>query len=482
MPIDASLASHDRTAKQRSWLLFVCVVSALGGFLFGLDAIVISGAIGPVTAQFRLDSGQEGLFVSASLIGCAIGAAFASASADRFGRKPNLIAAGVITLLGVTICSFAETTTSLISSRFIGGLGVGIASMTCPLYIAETAPAHLRGRLVSLYQFAITLGILAALACNALIVAWIARDGADGSGLAGLFHQEAWRLMFGVQIPAAALFVLLCVFIPESARWLLMRGETGRARSVFLSFFSREETDGLVRTFVAETAAENKGRFVDLFAGRYRLATLITLVLATLSELSGITVIFYYGPLILQTAGADTEGALSGFAILGVVNMVATLIAIWLLDRAGRRRLLMIGTAGCAVCMVALATGLQVRSQDPVFLVGAICAFIAFYAFSIGPVKFVVVSEIFPRHLRGIGTSLGTAAVWTSGAVINQLFPAVRDGWGADRVFYFCAATLIAQFLFVWRVLPETAGKSLEEIERQWGRRPVLATEPANTG
>lgn len=482
MQIDGSLAPDRQTARQQGWLLFVCAVSALGGFLFGLDAIVISGAIGPVTAQFGLDSGQEGLFVSASLIGCAIGAAFASASADRFGRKPNLLAAGAITLLGVTICSFAETAASLISSRFIGGLGVGIASMTCPLYIAEIAPAHLRGRLVSLYQFAITLGILAALACNALIVAWVVGGDADGFGLAELFRQDAWRLMFAVQIPAAALFVMLCVLIPESARWLLTRGKAEQARSIFLSFFSREETDDLVRNFAAEAAVETKGKFVDLFADRYRLATLITLVLATLSELSGITVVFYYGPLILQTAGADTEGALSGFAILGVVNMVATLIAIWLLDRAGRRRLLMIGTAGCAVCMFALATGLHAQSQGPSFLVGAICAFIAFYAFSIGPAKFVIVSEIFPRHLRGIGTSVGTAAVWTSGAAINQLFPAVRDGWGADRVFYFCAAMLIAQFLFVWRVLPETAGKSLEEIERRWRPGPILAPEPANTG
>jgi sugar porter (SP) family MFS transporter len=441
----------------------------MGGLLFGLDAVVISGAIGPVKAQFALSGFWEGLFVAASLVGCAVGAAAAGPLADQIGRKLNLILAGLVTLVGVSLCTFAQSIDSLILSRLVGGLGVGIASMTCPLYIAEISPAYLRGQLVSLYQFAITFGIVIALFCNAAI-------SGDSDGQAWL-AGEVWRSMFGVQIPAAALFMVLCTFIPESPRWLLMRGKTVRALRLLAVVLGQTEADRVHHQFTAESSEQPRSRLRQLLSRQYRRPALIAVVLAAFSELSGITVIFYYGPLILQAAGARTEGALSGFAILGVINMAATLVALALLDRVGRRKLLMLGSFGCAACMLVLGLALQC-GQSSLVANAAICVFVAFYAFSLGPTKFVVASEIFPRQLRGLGTSLGTTTVWFTGAVINQLFPVIRDVAGPSVVFYFCAASLIGHLFFVSRFLPETANKSLEEIEGFWNKRDGAPATP----
>lgn len=468
MPADHTDRSPAPSRRKFIWLLFVCAVSALGGFLFGLDAIVISGAIGSIKPQFGLSGAEEGLFVSASLIGCALGAAGASTSADRLGRKPNLILAGLITLGGVIACTFASSTMMLVLSRFAGGIGVGMASMTCPLYIAETAPAHLRGRLVSLYQFAITVGIMIALAWNA----FVSRSTETFSLISHVGHalvtKEPWRLMFAVQIPAAGAFVLLAMLIPESGRWLLARSDHGRARKILQTFLAPEDVEIIIRNFDAEGKGGTKARLRDLLLRQNRMATAITVILAMLSELSGITVIFYYGPYLIQSAGANTAGALSGFAILGIVNMAATVIALALLDRVGRRMLLLVGTSGCAACMFGLACALHLHTHTAAFSIMAICVFVTLYSFSIGPIKFVVASEIFAQPLRSLGTAVGTAMVWMTGAAINQAFPMVRDQWGAAAVFYFCAATLVAQFLFVHRFLPETSRKSLEEIDMLW--------------
>lgn len=458
------MPERDLHGRRLGWLIFVCAVSALGGFLFGLDAIIISGTIGPVRTQFALGSTAEGLFVSASLIGCAFGAALAGPIADRFGRRTSLVAAGLVTLVGVAACSFAATPVMLVLTRFVGGLGVGMASMTCPLYIAEIAPQRLRGRLVSLYQFAITLGILAALLLNALIAASTGEGGGLVSAAIELMGGDAWRVMFATQVPAALAFTLLALAIPESPRWLLRQGEPVRASTILRSFIGVEEAEEALRQRDDDAAP----RLAALFSPQHRRPTLIAVVLAIFSELSGITVIFYYGPLLLAAAGAGETGALSGFAILGVVNMAATLIALWLIDHAGRRRLLLIGSIGCAGCMMLLALLLQQETRSVVPLIAAICLFIGFYAFSLGPIKFVVAAEIFPRALRGLGTALGTTTVWTTGAVINQLFPIVRDGLGPHIVFYGCTAALLAHFVFVWRFVPETAGRSLEEIETLW--------------
>jgi len=455
------------------WLTFVCCVSALGGFLFGLDSIIISGTIGAIKSGFLLTSSQEGFFVSASLIGCAVGAFAAGPLADRFGRKPILQAAGAITLAGVSACTLADSFAMLALTRLLGGVGVGLASMTCPLFIAEVAPKHIRGRLVSLYQLAITIGILTALLYNASIVAHLTGGSWIGRRIAHALHDDTWRLMFAVQIPAAAIFILLCSCLPESPRWLMGRHRIEDAMRILKALVGGNEAAIALQAFSEDEQflALNSTRLRDRV---YRRPLLVSIMLAIFSEFSGVTVIFYYGPLLLLAAGASETGALSGFALLGIVNMLSTFGALLLIDRIGRRQLLLIGSVGCALCLIALGTLMLIDLHRPAVLVAFVCTFIIIYAATLGPTKFVVAAEIFPHAVRGRGAALATTAVWLSGAVINQLFPSVRDQFGAYVMFYFFALMLVAQIGFVLARVSETAGRSLEEIEARTGIAAVV--------
>jgi MFS transporter, SP family, arabinose:H+ symporter len=431
------------------FLVFVCAASALGGFLFGLDAVVISGTITPVKAQFGLSSLMEGLFVAASLMGCAIGAFAAGGLADRHGRRRNLMLAAIIVLIGVCVCSVGSSSSGLIASRFAGGVGIGIASMICPLYIAELAPARLRGRLISLYQLAITIGIVAALGSNAVVLqVWDAA--LRPSALLQALHLDAaWRVMFAVQMVPAAAFVLLCLALPESPRWLLQRGRVAEAAVILRRLVPAREAADVIAGMAAGQVPET---YAGLLKPAYRRPLSIAVVLAVLSELSGITVVFYYGPLLLASAGATELAAVGGFALLGVVNMISTLLAVWLIDRIGRRPLPLIG-----------------EPQPPLaLLVVLICVFVALFACSIGPIKFVIAAEIFPAAARPQGAAITVTMVWVTGAVINQLFPLVRDSFGPGVVFAAFALALLGQFVFVLRRVPETAGQSLETIGERW--------------
>jgi sugar porter (SP) family MFS transporter len=452
------------------YLTFICSVAGMGGFLFGFDSIVISGTIPQLKSDFQLSAAAEGFYVSASLLGCMVAAPIAGVISDRWGRRNLLFAAAFLTSFATLLCAMAQSAQTLIIARLVCGLGVGSASMVCPLYIAEVSPQALRGRLVTIYQFAITIGICISLFSNAALNALASQLPPGGEdSWKGLFQAQTWRFMIGSQLLPSASFLILCLFIPESPRWLY---RAGRQRAAFdvLKKINSLEAANTIYVDLEDSLRRERVHLAEapyrLLWERYRKPMLMALFLGVVSELSGITVVFYYGPTILHDAGFELGGALSGFAAIGLVNMVTTVIALWLIDRIGRRPLLLVGTIGAIVCLIAIGicfTGLHSASNVAVL---AICGFVAFYAFSIGPIKFVVASELFPTALRAKAVATFIFAVFTSGALVNQLFPLVRDHWGVPASFYCFAAILVPQVLFAWAFLPETAGQTLEHLDQ----------------
>jgi sugar porter (SP) family MFS transporter len=451
------------------YLTFLSIVAALGGLLFGFDTVVISGTLPPLKIQFALSATMEGWLVSSALLGCAVGAAAAGVLSDRFGRKLLLLASGWLFVLCSVGCAVAWNIDVLIWSRLIGGVGVGVASMVCPLYISEISPPRLRGRLVTLFQFAITIGICLALFSNAWLQGLSARHAAaQGSGLfQWMVVQQVWRGMFGMELFPSVLFTALCFLIPETPRWLTKVDRPSEAMQILVKVSGRAIAEQEM-TEIQETLAEESGALAQLFAPGLRKALFVALFLAIVSELSGITVILYYGPGILEKGGFSLGAAVGGFVSIGLVNVLFTIIAIWLMDTVGRRPLLFIGTVGACVALSTIGVLFRTGRTEGPLVVGMLCLFVACFAFSMGPIKWVVMSEIFPTSIRGRAMAIATLAVWITDGIYNQLFPMVRDGLGVPGSFFIFAAVLVPQLFFVWKIMPETKGRTLEEIERSW--------------
>ncbi|KAA3627502.1 MAG: MFS transporter, partial [Bacteroidetes bacterium] len=321
-------------------VIFITAVSALGGLLFGFDTAVISGTIGMVRDQFHMGVDLEGWFVSSALVGCVIGVAFAGISSDAVGRKKVLFSSALFFLISAIGCSMASTVTMLIGFRIIGGLGIGIGSILSPLYIAELSPTKLRGRLVALYQLAITVGILTAYLSNAGLVNWLGQD-----------NMNSWRWMFGTEAAPALIFLILLFFIPESPRWLLSKNKQQRARTILKKYLPEEEA--LEQLKNADKKDDNKERFSSIIKNRSLLGLLaIGSLLAALSQFSGINAIIYYGPDILTQAGLTLSESLGGQVSIGIVNVLFTFLAIWKIDSWGRKALLLLGIAGAFLALI----------------------------------------------------------------------------------------------------------------------------------
>ena len=453
------------------YLVFLCIASTLGGLLWGFDAIVISGTITPVKEQFQLSAGMEGFFVSSGLLGAVIGSGLAGWLADRFGRSRNLVFAAVLMWLSALGSGFANSIELLVVARWIGGLGVGISAMVCPLYISEISPAHLRGRLVTLFQFAITFGILLALFNNYGLHQWASAVSAtveQGAFLKWFLVDETWRAMFATELIPGLLFLLMALFLPESPRWLVKAGRKAEAGSVLhriLHSGAEDELSEISRTVAEEHA--NKKRFSDIFQLRYRKPLVIAVLLSVFAQFSGINVIFYYGTAMLEKAGFESGSALSGMAVIGFFNMIFTMVAVAFVDKLGRRPLLQIGTIGAIACLALL--GFFFGGSGNILIV-LMCAFVACFAFSLGPVKFIFASEIFPTNIRSHAMSLAILAMWAADTVVGQVTPSIRDAVGPSWTFFIFALILVPQVIMVWKFMPETAGRSLEEIERDYAR------------
>jgi sugar porter (SP) family MFS transporter len=430
-------------------------VAALGGFLFGFDTAVISGVTDALRLQFTLDSNQLGFTVASALIGTIAGSIAAGKPAERYGRRPLLLALAVLYFLSALGCAVAWDWSSLLIFRFVGGLAIGASSVVAPMYIAEIAPAALRGRLVALSQFNVVSGILAAYFSNYIIAA-----------LAGGPETVAWRWMLGIPAVPAALFFALALRIPESPRWLVKQHRPGEAAAV-LQAMGNEQPDALVDEIAESLHEERVSAKEPLFQRKYLRPILLAIMVASFNQLAGINAVIYYTADIFKMAGAERASALLQSVVVGLTNLLFTLLAMAVIDRFGRKRLLLVGAVGMAVCLSLTAWAFQQRVGGAVVL-ASLLGYIAFFAFSQGAVIWVYISEIFPNRVRARGQALGSFTHWFWASVVSWTFPVIAEASGASA-FAFFAAMMVLQFVLVWLVLPETKGVSLEQIQQTLG-------------
>lgn len=456
------ISNQMNTVKHSNIFLYrIILIVSLGGLLFGFDMAVISGIIPFIKQQFSLSAMQEGWLVSSALVGCIFGVVFSGEWSDRYGRRKLLYLAAVFFLICALGSSVAASFTWIVISRLIGGLGVGIASIVVPLYIAEISPASIRGRMVTFYQLALTAGILIAYVSNA----WILNTHML------LFFNEQWRSMLFVGIIPAVLFLIGLFFIPESPRWLVQNGQQKLAEQIAASVGAE---------IAVGVAKETKGSYKNLISPTYRKAFLLGILLPLFSQLSGINAIVYFGPSILLEAGVPLDGSFQAQIIFGVGNLLFTLIAIWKVDSIGRRPLYIIGTLGATTCLFLAGWCFQSQHQGSnTLLMASILGFLLFFAFSIGPLKFVVASEIFPGAIRGRAMAISILVMWIADATIGQLTPVMLNTWGPAYTFWFFGICCAIAFITVFYMLPETKGKSLEQIEAYWTKEEQLRKESA---
>jgi len=457
--------------KTRVYIWWLTITASLGGLLFGYDTAVISGTISMVKTQFGLNAVLEGWYVSSALLGCVVGVSFAGWLSDRYGRKKVLLLAATLFTLSALGCTLSGSFSVLVIFRMVGGMGVGIASMLSPMYISEISPPSIRGRLVALYQLAITIGILISYLVNAWLLDNSFSDELPGHPLSTLvFRSEVWRAMLGMEsIPAILFFILLCL-VPESPRWLLINGKSDRAMAILLKTSGREEAQQEVMD-IQETIEIKKNKISMLLSPGIRLALFLGISLAVLQQFTGIDAIIYYGPSIMVSAGFELNDALGSQTVIGAINMAFTLLAIWQIDRFGRKKLLLSGTLGMLLSLVAIGYLFYIDQTDGLLLLILILLFIASFAFSLGPVVWVILSEIYPTRIRGRAMSIATLAVWVGTTLIGQFIPLSLANLGPAVTFWIFALFCIPTIWIGWKMMPETKGKTLEDIEKYWLER-----------
>ncbi|MBS9525635.1 sugar porter family MFS transporter [Litoribacter alkaliphilus] len=450
----------------------ITVVVTLGGLLFGFDMAVISGVLPFVQEQFSLTAAEEGWFVSSALVGCILGVILSGEGSDRWGRKKLLMAAAFLFLISAIGSALSESFFLLILSRLIGGVGVGIASSVSPLYISEIAPAHIRGKLVTFYQLAITVGILVAYLTNSAILNFSVGNSGEFQGdfINYFFVDELWRSMMGLGVIPSLIYLIGLLYVPESPRWLILNNRIEEGEEILSRLGGKENArravEGIVRSLNQE-----KGSYRELFAPGLRIALLIGLLLPLFSQFSGINAVIYFGPRILSDAGIDMSNAFLGQIFFGVANLVFTLFAIWKVDKLGRRPLYLIGSLGASMSLALIGLCFYLKAAESIFLLVSIILFIACFAFSIGPLKFVIASEIFPNKIRGRAIALSIMVMWIADAIIGQLTPLLLAFAGPAYTFWIFASFCLMAFIVVFKLVPETKGKSLEEIQQMWSSK-----------
>ncbi|MFC3199159.1 sugar porter family MFS transporter [Parapedobacter deserti] len=464
----------DQRHKLPTILWISCGVAALGGFLFGFDMAVVSGILPLLTEQFALSAFQQGWFVSSALVGCIVGVAMSGELGDRYGRRRVLVLSAILFLVSALGCGSLPAFSSIVASRILGGVGVGIASSMVPLYISEIAPARVRGRLVTYYQLAVTFGILVAYLSNAFLLQTAVTDiiGNTPGWLGVWFNDQVWRGMFIVEALPALVFLLGLLAIPESPRWLIQKGRTATGAALLHRFVGATEATADLENR-RQDGGQHRSSYRELFSPHLRKALLLGLLLPLFSQFCGINAIIYYGPSILSSAGVSLSSSLQSQIIFGVANMAFTLIAVWKVDKLGRRPLYLIGTSASALSLLVAGYCFYAGNTQGMLLLVAVIIFLASFAFSLGPLKFVVAAEIFPAHIRGRAMALSIMVMWIADTIIGQLTPLLLEGIGAAFTFWLFALFCVLAFVAVYQLLPETKGKSLEEIERQWLEKNV---------
>jgi SP family arabinose:H+ symporter-like MFS transporter len=457
--ITPTMPAERPPALNLGYIVLISLVAAFGGFLFGYDTAVVAGAIGFLTQQFNLTAELTGWAASSLLVGCMAGALLGGPMGDRFGRKPSLVFCAALFALSSLASALPNALGPFAWARFAGGVAIGAASMLSPLYIAEIAPEKIRGTLVALYQLAIVAGILVVFFVNLQIQ----RMGDEAWNV-----QTGWRWMFASLALPSVLFGVCMAVVPESPRWLMKMGRRSEARRVLERVGGTESAEREI-VQIESALREEQGRWSELFTTGYRRALLIGILLAVFGQFSGINSIMYYAPEIFKAAGSGTDSAFVQTVIVGAVNVVFTFVAIWLVDRAGRRPLLIAGTLVQVVALVLVGVMFN-RGQSGVGVLVCILAFVAAFAVAMGPIPWIVNSEIFPTKLRGRAMSVAIFCLWLADWIVTQTFPMLRESIGPARTFWVYAFCSLLSTAFVLMMVPETKGRTLEEIEASWRR------------
>lgn len=472
---DPQSSADSAIRYNAGYVWMISSVAALGGLLFGYDWVVIGGAKPFYESYFRLTSETAiGWANSCALIGCLIGSILSGALSERFGRKSLLILAALVFAVSSVLTGWAFSFTAFVAWRIAGGVAIGIASNVSPMYIAEVSPAPWRGRLVTLNQLTIVVGILAAQIVNWLIAERVA-DGATQEMIRQSWNgQYGWRWMFTAVAAPSIAFLIGAVFIPESPRWLARRGDEAQVRHTFARIggerYSKIALQEIRETFEREeknqTLSRAKNELGTLLTPGIRKVFGIGIALAVLQQWSGINVIFNYAEDIYRSAGYGISGILFNIVITGTINLVFTLLALGLVDRVGRRALMLFGAAGIGISHTLLGFTYRAGIQGLPILLLTLCT-IGFYALSLAPVTWVLISELFPNRMRSFGVSVAVSALWIASFILTFTFPLLQRSVGSAGTFWTYAGICFAGFLFVLAAVPETKGKSLEQIEHE---------------
>lgn len=437
------------TSKHRfntAYILGISFISALGGYLFGFDFAVISGALPFLQRQFSLDAYWEGFATGSLALGAIVGCLIAGTVSDKYGRKPGLLIAAAIFAVSSLAMAFSPSRDIFIASRFAAGIGVGMASMLSPMYIAEVSPAHLRGRMVAINQLTIVIGILVTNLVNYTL---------RNSG------EDAWRWMFGLGFIPSALFFIGALWLPESPRWLVKAKKITRANLVLNKIGERNFANDSLKDIERSMRGITKTSYADVFRKGVLPAVLVGIGLAVFQQLCGINTVFNYAPKIFQSIGASQDDQLLQTVFIGGVNLIFTILAMVLVDKLGRKPLMLIGAGGLAILYIVVVQLLGAQSQNVSWF---LLAAIGVYAMSLAPVTWVLISEIFPNKVRGEATSIAVLNLWAAYFVLVFTFPILFEKWH-DKSFYIYSAVCVLGFLFVWWKVKETKGKTLEELE-----------------
>jgi len=447
--------------KHSNYVYRCTFVAAIGGLLFGYDTAVIAGAIGFIQQKYQLSAGMMGWIASCALIGCVVGAMVGGVMSDWIGRKKVLTISGILFAVSSLGIMIPLDLNYFVFFRLIGGLGIGIASMVVSMYISEIAPAAIRGRLISINQLGIVSGILIIFFVNAYI--------------ASLFNEIwtidiGWRYMFGSGLIPSIIFIFLLFFVPESPRWLSQKSRWDEAALVLNKLNGPDEAAAELEAIKISVQGET-GSLIDLWKPQLRIVTFIGITLAFFSQITGINAIMYYAPEIFKATGDGVKSALLQTIVIGIVNIAATVIAILYVDKLGRKLMLMIGSAGMALFLALIGAFFYMDMTKGYWVILSILGYISFFGISLGPLTFVVVAEIFPTRVRAKAISVAIFMLWISTFAVSLVFPAFLKLLGGAYTFWLFTGFSVLSFLFIWKIVPETKGKTLEEIEEYWSKR-----------
>lgn len=462
-----------KSETNLGYVLFLSVVAAIGGILFGYDTAVISGTTEIVRNQFGLSTILEGWYVGCALIGSIIGVMIAGMMSDNLGRKATMLISAVLFSVSAIGCAVCADFVQLVVFRIIGGFGIGIVSIVSPIYISEIAPAEKRGTLVSLYQLAVTVGFLLAYLINYFVLRCADVESTEPGLWSRMFNAEYWRGMLGYETIPDLLFLLVILFIPESPRWLIIKGKGDKAKVILSKIYPVEsDVDEQLGLTKSSIEGETKSEWKALLEPGILTAVIVGSAIAILGQFMGVNAVLYYGPKIFSDAGLSGEGSMFSTVLVGVVNMLTTVIALVIIDKVGRKKLVYWGVSGMIFCLVMIGLYFCFADSMPTwFLLTFFLLYVFCTAISISAVVFVLLSEMYPNRVRGLAMSIAGLALWIGTYLIGQLTPWMLETLTPAGTFFLFAVMCVPYMLIMWRCVPETTGKTLEEIEQYWTKR-----------